>query len=87
MPQIRRTELHRRRVRREKLARLRQRYHRAESDAERARVVDKILRVAPWLKFELQRWLQAGPAGPRPARPRPPSPEEHAPRSEERAAS
>ncbi|MBI2466741.1 MAG: hypothetical protein HYV62_02810, partial [Candidatus Rokubacteria bacterium] len=49
MPVQRKTELHRRRVRRQKLAKLRRRYEAAESDAERAAVVQKLTRVAPWV--------------------------------------
>ena len=50
----RRTELHRRRTRRHKLAKLRSRYSRAETEAERAAVLEKVFKVSPRLGLELQ---------------------------------
>lgn len=53
MPGIRRGELHRRRVRRKKLAKLRDRYAQAETPADRAAILEKISKVAPWVASEL----------------------------------
>ncbi len=52
MPVPRKTELHRRRVRRIKLAKLRTRYVRAKSDQERAKIWEKVVRVHPLLTRE-----------------------------------
>lgn len=52
MPVIRRTELHRRRVRRAKLAKLRKRYQAARTEEEKAQVLEKAARVAPGLTLE-----------------------------------
>ena len=54
MPQIRRGELRRRRVRRKKLAALRYRYANAEDEAEKAGVLKKLFSVAPWLTLEFR---------------------------------
>jgi hypothetical protein len=54
MPQIRRAELRRRRVRRKKLTALRYRYENAEDEAEKAEVLRKLLNIAPWLAFEFR---------------------------------
>jgi Family of unknown function (DUF6800) len=54
MPQIRRGELRRRRVRRKKLAALRYRYANAEDEAEKARVLKKVFNVAPWVALEFR---------------------------------
>jgi hypothetical protein len=53
MPRIRRTELHRRRVRRKKLAKLKDRYARAETEADQATIREKIAKIAPWVASEL----------------------------------
>jgi hypothetical protein len=55
----RRTELHRRRTRRHKLAKLRSQYSRAETEAERAAALEKMSKIAPWLALELQAQAQA----------------------------
>ncbi|HWP58061.1 MAG TPA: DUF6800 family protein [Candidatus Acidoferrales bacterium] len=47
----RRTELHRRRVRRAKLAMLRQRFQQAKSAEEKAKILEKAARVAPGVKL------------------------------------
>ncbi|MBI3456081.1 MAG: hypothetical protein HY002_09885 [Candidatus Rokubacteria bacterium] len=62
MPVLRRTELHRRRARREKLAKLRRRYEAAEADAEKVAVLKKLFRVAPWLASEWQHQATAARA-------------------------
>jgi hypothetical protein len=62
MPQIRKGELRRRRVRRKKLAALRHRYEHAEDEAEKAGVLTKLLAIAPWLAREFRE--QAEPAAP-----------------------
>lgn len=49
----RRTELHRRRVRRKKLAKLRARYARAETEADGTALLEKIAKVAPGVASEL----------------------------------
>jgi len=54
MPQIRRGELRRRRVRRKKLAPLRYRYANAEDEAEKARVSKKVFNVAPWVALDFR---------------------------------
>ena len=62
MPQIRRGELRRRRVRRKKLAALRYRYEHAADEAEKAGVLKKLFNIAPWLALEFRE--QAEPAAP-----------------------
>jgi Family of unknown function (DUF6800) len=62
MPQIRRGELRRRRVRRKKLATLRDRYKHAEDEAAKAEVLKKLFNIAPWLALEFRE--QAEPAAP-----------------------
>jgi Family of unknown function (DUF6800) len=64
MPQIRRAELRRRRVRRKKLAALRYRYENAEDEAEKADVLRRLVNIAPRLAFEFreQAKLAAPPA-------------------------
>jgi len=52
MPVLRRTELHRRRARREKLAKLRRRYREARSQEEKAKILEKASRVAPGIKLD-----------------------------------
>ena len=54
MPQIRRGELRRRRVRRKKLAALRSRYKHAEDEAEKAEVLKTLFTIAPWLALEFR---------------------------------
>ena len=63
MRQIRRGELRRRRVRRKKLAALRDRYEHAEDEAEKARVLGKLFNIAPWLAGEFREQAEA-PAPP-----------------------
>ena len=48
----RRLALRRRQQRREKLKKLKQRYFNAASEAERAQIIDKITRIAPYLSVE-----------------------------------
>jgi hypothetical protein len=62
MPQIRRGELRRRRVRRKKLAALRERYEHAEDEAEKAGVLKTLFNIAPWLALEFRE--QAEPEAP-----------------------
>ena len=64
MPQIRRGELRRRRVRRKKLAALRDRYQNAEDEAEKAGVLKKLFNIAPWLWLALEFREPAEPAAP-----------------------
>jgi hypothetical protein len=52
----------RRRVRRKKLAALRDRYKHAEDEAEKAVVLKKLFTIAPWLALEFRE--QAEPAAP-----------------------
>lgn len=49
MPIQRRKELRRRRTRRKKVAKLRQRYAAATTEAERAAILEKLSKVAPGL--------------------------------------
>ncbi len=51
MPVPRMTELHRRRKRREKLAKLRKRYREAKSHEEKAKILEKAAQVAPRAKL------------------------------------
>jgi Family of unknown function (DUF6800) len=62
MPQIRRGELRRRRVRRKNLAALGSRYEHAEDEAEKAGVLKKLFNIAPWLALEFRE--RAEPAAP-----------------------
>ena len=62
MPPIQRGELRRRRVRRKKLAALRDRYKNAKDEAEKAGVLKKLVTIAPWLAGEFRE--QAEPAAP-----------------------
>jgi hypothetical protein len=69
MGRIRRTELRRRRGRRQKLAKMRARYETASTDTERAALLEKLLKVAPGLASELRgkadaAALAAPPTGP-----------------------
>ena len=50
--QIRRNELHRHRVRRHKLKKLRRRYADVRTSAERERILQKVMRVAPSITSE-----------------------------------
>lgn len=52
MPVIRRTELHRRRVRQAKLAKLRRRYRETKGHEEKAKILAKAARVAPTAKLD-----------------------------------
>ncbi|GIW42659.1 MAG: hypothetical protein KatS3mg076_3236 [Candidatus Binatia bacterium] len=54
----RKTEIHRRRKRREKLAKLRKRFAAAKTDAERAKILEKVKRIT--LSIHPERYLQAG---------------------------
>jgi hypothetical protein len=49
---IRRTELHRRRARHAKLAKLRRRYRETKSQEEKSKIVAKAARVAPTAKLD-----------------------------------
>jgi hypothetical protein len=49
---IRRNELHRRRVRRQRLKKLRERYARAKTNAEKEQILQKVSRVAPCVSTE-----------------------------------
>lgn len=55
----RKSEINRRRQRRQKLGKLRRRYAAAKTDGERSKLVDRLRRVAPGLTRE---WFQAAPA-------------------------
>lgn len=46
------TELHRRRHRREKIRKLREKYLKAESEEERKKIIEKVLRVNPYITEE-----------------------------------
>jgi len=50
--QVRRNELHARRVRRRRLKQLRERYAKAKTSAEKDKIMDKVSRVAPSLSSE-----------------------------------
>jgi len=50
--QIRRNELHARRVRRERLKQLRERYAKAKTSGEKDKILEKAARVAPTLSSE-----------------------------------
>ena len=50
--QVRRNELHARRVRRQHLKRLRDRYAKAKTGAEKEKIMEKVARVAPTLSSE-----------------------------------
>lgn len=52
MPVLRVTELHRRRKRHQKLAKLRRRFKEAKSQEEKAKILEKVTRVAPGVKLE-----------------------------------
>ena len=52
MPVLRVTELHRRRVRRKKLAKLRRKYREAKTAEEKARILEKAGRVSPTAKLD-----------------------------------
>lgn len=52
MPVPRRAELNKRRMRQEKLAKLRKRYHAAKSEADKAKILQKVFKLAPWLSTE-----------------------------------
>ncbi|MBI4523362.1 MAG: hypothetical protein HY695_06060 [Deltaproteobacteria bacterium] len=51
MPLPRMTELHRKRSRRAKLAKLRRRYRESKSQDEKAKILEKVSRVAPGVKL------------------------------------
>ncbi|HKA32241.1 MAG TPA: DUF6800 family protein [Candidatus Binatia bacterium] len=50
--QVRRNELHARRVRRQRLQQLRERYAKAKTSAEKDKIMEKVSRVAPSLSSE-----------------------------------
>jgi hypothetical protein len=50
--QVRKTEIHRRRKRREKLRKLRSRYSLAKTNQEKEKILEKVKRIAPWLSEE-----------------------------------
>ncbi len=50
--QVRRNELHARRVRRQRLKQLRERYAKAKTSAEKDQIMEKVSRVAPSLSSE-----------------------------------
>lgn len=50
--QVRRNELHARRVRRQRLKQLRERYAKAKTSAEKDKIMEKVSRVAPSLSSE-----------------------------------
>jgi hypothetical protein len=50
--QVRRNELHARRVRRQRLKQLRERYAKAKTSAEKDKIMEKVSRVAPSLSTE-----------------------------------
>lgn len=52
MPVLRRTELHRRRGRHAKLAKLRRRYRETKSQEEKAKILAKAARVSPTAKLD-----------------------------------
>ncbi|MFQ5852575.1 MAG: DUF6800 family protein [Candidatus Binatia bacterium] len=52
MPVCRRAELRRRRTRRKKLAQLRRRYREAKSKEEKAKILEKVSRVAPGITLQ-----------------------------------
>ncbi len=47
--QIRKTEIHRRRVRQERLKRLRTKFALAKTNQEKEKILEKVKRIAPWL--------------------------------------
>jgi hypothetical protein len=52
MPVERQREIHRRRVRKEKLQKLRQRYAGTTSSAEKTRILEKLKKISPWMTKE-----------------------------------
>jgi hypothetical protein len=50
--QVRRNELHARRVRRHRLKQLRERFAKAKTSAEKEKILEKVQRVAPTLSSE-----------------------------------
>jgi len=71
MGRIRRTELRRRRARRQKLARIRRRYETASTDTERATLLEKLLKVGPGLALELRKKADAAALAEKTAAPPP----------------
>jgi hypothetical protein len=70
MPRPRSAELRRRRTRRQKLAKLRDRIQKAQTDVDRTAVLEKAFKVAPWLTEEFRELVEtvraeavAAPAG------------------------
>jgi Family of unknown function (DUF6800) len=58
MPRPRSAELRRRRTRRQKLAKLRDRLQKAQTDVDRTAVLEKALKVAPWLTEEFRELVE-----------------------------
>ena len=52
MGQIRKTEIHARRVRKVKMKKLRERFTASKSAAEKELILQKVGRVAPWMSGE-----------------------------------
>jgi hypothetical protein len=50
--QVRKTELHQRRKRKEKLRKLRSKYALAKTNQEKEKILEKVKRIAPWLSEE-----------------------------------
>ena len=50
--QIRKTEIHQRRVRKEKLKKLRAKFTLAKTSQEKEKILEKVKRIAPWLSEE-----------------------------------
>ena len=50
--QVRKTELHRRRKRKEKLGKLRKKFLLAKTSQEKEQILEKVRRIAPWLSKE-----------------------------------
>jgi len=50
--QVRKTEIHQRRVRKEKLKKLRAKFALAKTSSEKEKILEKVKKVAPWLSEE-----------------------------------
>lgn len=46
------SRIHKRKVRRQKLHKLRQKYQEAANEAEKKRITEKVAKIAPWLTEE-----------------------------------
>ncbi len=49
---LRKIEIHRRRVRREKLKKLREKYKSAQTEEEKKKIIEKMKKITPWLSEE-----------------------------------